>query len=567
MRAAAILTTSAILLATGNAIAQTKIWGDGSVWTSDSVLPDFSFAGYRQGNVPLPEKSADVSVTDYGAKGDGETDCTDAFKRAIAESPGKTIGIPKGTYVISDRLSIDSPNTVLLGEGMEKTILVFTKGLQEIEPTSALTGGGFETNNWSWSGGLITLGKSSGAGKTAHHPIATSAKRGTRKLDLANDSDLEAGTTCLIRVTDPANNSLINYLYRNHPGDISLIKNKGISISQAVTIDSVEGNRITLRQPLRFEIRPDWKPVVTRFSNNSQEIGISNFTIRFPERVYRGHWMEDGLNGFEMRGTNNWARNIRIQNCDSGAFLYGAWCTVDGLLIESDREAHQSGNTGHHGISLQGRECVMANFSIDTMFFHDVTVSRGSVGNVFSKGSAVDMSIDHHRNAPYENLFTEIDVGIGTRVWSSGGTKGKGLHSASGATFWNIDSKERFSLPSEEFGPPGLVFVGLNLETVRSSDLPQGWHYERSRPSRLVPQNLYLAQVDRRKSSETAVIRPMQEIHKWTNLQGAVIEASFLGLENTTVKLKMRNGREYDYPLEMLDEASQALAKELGSVD
>ncbi len=72
--------------------------------------------------------------------------------------------------MISDRLYLSSPNTVLVGDGPEKTILQFTKGLQEIEPTKALTGGGFETNQWSWSGGIITLG-GSGGGRPASTEI------------------------------------------------------------------------------------------------------------------------------------------------------------------------------------------------------------------------------------------------------------------------------------------------------------------------------------------------------------------------------------------------------------
>jgi hypothetical protein len=501
MKTVTRIATAALLLIANSVTAQTKIWGDGSAWTGDSILPDFSFCGYRQGSVPLPNQPADVCVTDYGAKGDGKTDSTDAFKRALTESAGKTIGIPRGVYLISDRLLINTPNTVLLGEGVEETILYFSKGLQEIEPTKAFTGEGFETNNWSWSGGIITLGKSCGGKSSTHFAIAAPAKRGDRTIALANTADLEAGMSGLIRATDPPDNSLIHYLYRGRTGDISLIKHKGISVSQAVTIESIDGKRIKLRQGLRFDLRQEWNPVVLRFANDSEEIGIADFTIRFPERVYRGHWMEDGMNGFEMRGSNNWAHNIRIQNCDSGVFVYGNWCTVDGLQIESTRKAHHSGHTGHHAIVLQGRECLMANFSIDTKFFHDVTVSSGSIGNVFSKGSAIDMSIDHHRHAPYENLFTEIDVGIGTRVWSSGGTKGKGLHSASGATFWNIDSREPFSLPSEQFGPAGLVFVGLHINTDSASALPDGWHYEKAQPSHLVPQNLYRAQLAKRHHS------------------------------------------------------------------
>lgn len=495
------LVTFISLFVFGYASAQTGIFEKGTVHAGDGILPDFSFAGYRQGNVPLPNKIPDVFVTDYGAKGDGKTDCTAAFKRALKESAGKTIGIPKGVYLLSDRLVISAANTVLLGAGMDETILFFTKGLQEIEPTQAFTGGGFETNKWSWSGGVITLGSSSGTRKSPRFSIATPAKRGARQIELADTSDLKPGMDCLIQVADTSN-TLIDYLYRGRPGDISLLKDKRFAISQAVTVASVDGKKITLRQPLRFDLRAEWKPVIYRIANDSQEIGIADFTIRFPVRPYRGHWREDGMNGFAMQGANNWARNIRIENCDSGIFLKGTWCTIDGLFIETNRQAYKNGITGHHGVTFSGRECLLSNFSLGTKFFHDVTVSNGSVGNVFSNGRAQDMSIDHHRRAPYENLFTQIDVGLGTRVWSSGGTRGLGLHTASGATFWNITSKEKFSLPSESFGPPGLIFAGLNLKPTKISDLPDGWYYDESSPPMLLPQNLYLFQLEEHRTSQ-----------------------------------------------------------------
>ncbi len=478
--------------------AQTELWGeDGAAWTPDSRLPDFSFAGYRHGDEELPRPEPDVSVIDFGAVGDGETDSTAAFLRAIAESPGKTIRIPKGTYLLDDRLELTEANTVLIGEGSAETVLHFQRGLQEIEPTEAVTGGGLATNQWSWSGGIVTVGsrrRGSGTGVA----VVGAAARGDRGVEVEDASPFQAGDLALLQVKDDAENSLISYLYRGRPGDISRMDDGRFGLSQAVRIAKVEGRTVTFSQPLRLDVRPEWTPRLAPITHPSREMGIGGFTIRFPERPYRGHWMEDGMNGFALNGANNWARDIRVENCDSGAFITGYWCSVEGLVLESSRRAHRSGNTGHHGITLMGWECLLRDFRIGTRFFHDITVSSGSVGNVFSRGSGVDLALDHHRRAPYENLFTQTHVADGTRVWASGGTRGLGLHSASGGTFWNIDSKRRFPLPDEGFGPPGLVFVGLNAETVGRGDLAEGWHYERLRPGDVRPPNLHEAQLARR---------------------------------------------------------------------
>ena len=60
----------------------------------------------------LPERSTWVSVRDLGAKGDGKTDDTAAFKRAIAEHD--TVYVPMGFYRVTDTLAL-RPETVLVG--------------------------------------------------------------------------------------------------------------------------------------------------------------------------------------------------------------------------------------------------------------------------------------------------------------------------------------------------------------------------------------------------------------------------------------------------------------------
>ena len=46
------------------------------------------------------------NVKDFGALGDGTTDDTAAFQRALQKAGGKTVLIPPGRYVITDILEI-----------------------------------------------------------------------------------------------------------------------------------------------------------------------------------------------------------------------------------------------------------------------------------------------------------------------------------------------------------------------------------------------------------------------------------------------------------------------------
>ncbi len=93
--------------------------------------------GERREQFPtLPEEQGGViNVKDYGAKGDGITDDTKAFQRALTRddvaNKGKIIYVPHGVYLVSDTLEWPQgehrghyyKRTTLLGESREKTII------------------------------------------------------------------------------------------------------------------------------------------------------------------------------------------------------------------------------------------------------------------------------------------------------------------------------------------------------------------------------------------------------------------------------------------------------------
>ncbi len=101
-----------------------RLWGvDGELWSSRSRLPDFSFAGYRRGEelYRIPRES--ISVKDFGAVGDGVTDDTESFRRALEAGKGKLILIPAGRYALHDLFRIEASGTVLRGAGPDRTVL------------------------------------------------------------------------------------------------------------------------------------------------------------------------------------------------------------------------------------------------------------------------------------------------------------------------------------------------------------------------------------------------------------------------------------------------------------
>jgi hypothetical protein len=221
-------------------------------------------------------------------------------------------------------------------------------------------------------------------------------------------------------------------------------------------------------------------------------------TFEFPESAYGGHFTERGFNAIAFtRAANCWIRNIRIVNADSGIFLNGHFNTVSGVVLESSREPDRQKCVGHHGISIAGGDNLVTQFDFRTRFIHDITVSHHCAGNVCSGGRAVDLSLDHHRYAPHENLFTDIDAGQGTRLWKCGGGVALGKHCGARGTFWNIRAAQPQTYPPNNFGPASMNFVALQTETPSETKQDGRW-FEAIAPSEIAPANLHAAQLARR---------------------------------------------------------------------
>lgn len=99
-------------------------------------LPDLSYAGYRNGEVPPPEvdELGDhevFDVSDQGADPTGEADSTLAVQAAIdaAEAAGGgLVWLPEGLYRLDGLLEVTASGVVLAGAGPEATRLFFTEG-------------------------------------------------------------------------------------------------------------------------------------------------------------------------------------------------------------------------------------------------------------------------------------------------------------------------------------------------------------------------------------------------------------------------------------------------------
>jgi len=483
-------------------IVTSRLWGkERELWFPESRLPDFSFAGYRRGEESFRIPTESISVADFGAKGDGKTDDTESFHRALTAGKGKLILIPPGRYVLNDILHVESSGTVLRGSGPEKTVLFFRKPGSEIDPWPSRTDGGQATTNWSWAGGLISIGRNS-LPLDRGIRVVSEEPRGSYRLVLQS-VPFKQGDEIILALYDDADKSLVKYLYRNQTGDISGLNRW--RVVQVFRIRRVENDTVFLDRPLRWDVRLQWKPIVALFSPTVTDVGIEELTFEFPLMTYRGHFREVGYNPVEIgrSAAHCWLRNVTVRNADSGPYVFGFFCSIEGIRLQADAaRLSPQGYAGHHGIALQGNDCLCTDFAIETRFIHDLTV-QSSVGCVFARGRAVDLCMDHHCWASYENLFTDIDAGLGRQLFASGGGSNRGNHSAAGATFWNIRSQQPAPWPNWNMDAMNIVAVRIVDANKIVPSLPDPRNLtarwlEKLDPDRLRPTNLYEAMKSRR---------------------------------------------------------------------
>ncbi|WP_371396784.1 hypothetical protein [Fretibacter rubidus] len=416
---------------------------------NDDYLPDFSYAGYKNGNVPLPEVSGTVfDVTDYGAvPGDGLDDTQALFKAqaaANAHDGPVVVKFPVGRFILSDIFYITRSDFALQGTDMgeDKTTLYYPFPLTTL-PTPA----GFKEldeyliefdkrqrekkNNvdmpfslYAWSGGFIWTGPEGHRAKAYLErydnfpdPI-TAVTAGTKddlSIEVADGSSVSVGDVLKIEWynREGENGSILSAMY----GDRTKFKKLGSHhwnfprrplITQFTKITAKDGNRLTLADPLLMDARPEWEPALVPW-DQLQHISISDLDIEFPNGIRMPHHVEDGFNALYLTGIyDSFVRNVTVTNADAGIISDdSANMTITDFTTTGDHRAHY---TVHMGAVYN---VLAEKLRVENVAEHPLSFNTYSVKSVYKNSDVLAAPLlDQHSGANHQNLFDDIRVHV-----------------------------------------------------------------------------------------------------------------------------------------------------------
>ena len=436
---------------------------------TERFLPDFSYAGYRNGAEELPVASGElILVEEFGAVANDEADDTRAIKAAIAkanETSGPVIvRFGAGRYRITEVLKIERSNIVLQGQGSGPggTTLFFPRPLNQVDKSTSLD----ELrkyivdldkrqrepdknldeyfSEYSWSGGFLWIqkpGTRAAPYLTEYDPeidVVTEVvdgKRGENAVRVFTPDKLRVGAIVQVQWLnrDGPGAGIIQSLYGDESstaGSHHWTFPERPLVRQTSRVVAVEGDAVTLADPLLHDVN-ETIPAQIASWDGLEEVGIEDLHLEFPDAPWFGHHLEQGYNGIYFTSAyDSWARNIRITNADSGILSYNsANLTYRDITTDGVRRAHYGVHMGNvHNVLAQ-------NVKVLNPVLHSLTFNTQSTKCVYKDAEVfVTPVLDQHAGSNHQNLYDNVT--LHTRATATDDGPVAVVFDGSGAGYW-----------------------------------------------------------------------------------------------------------------------------------
>ncbi|MCT4644032.1 MAG: DUF4955 domain-containing protein [Carboxylicivirga sp.] len=406
--------------------------------STEPILPDFSFAGYKHGSESIPNvnyKLFDVTSPEFGAiPNDGLSDKV-AIEAAIDAAEANGSGIvffPPGKYLVNEPsdphnqpITITKGNIVLRGSGSGSngTELFMNRHMDPTDPQLL------------YSSPFLFNFKELGSGSKLTDVTANSSRE-SFSITVADASNIQANQWVMLYLQDTNPQAVAEALApKTLEPEMTSLSNGGVSVREIHQVESVNGNVITFKEPIHKSINSNynWELWSHKYLEN---IGIEDiaFTGNFTQNFdHHGSFYDDS--GWScvnlMRVVNSWITDCKFTNWSQVAnFTLSANCTAILNTIE--------GNGGHTAIKAHGSTHILIGLSEDNASqWHSFGASAQGAGNVMWRVKwPANTSYESHASQPYATLFDKTEGGLIYGRW--GGSLANQPNHLSHLVFWNF---------------------------------------------------------------------------------------------------------------------------------
>ena len=512
-------------------------WKPGFKDSRGRFLQDFSYAGYHQGmdSIPFVEDNIlDVSKAPYNADNTGINDVTSIIQQAIDDagnSGGGVVYLPTGTYrikrpVSSDyTLRISGDRVVLRGAGPDSTFLFHDETQMRYKEVILIRG--------EYAGWFVEEGASS--------PLTYDIPEPSRIIPVESTDGFNSGEEVIIRSLPTE-----AFIAEHKMEDIwTAGAIKGVAFKRKIISVDTSAKVLIIDSPTRYPLKTRDGAMVHHAKKHLTETGIENLSIANRENPKPG-WDEES---YTAEGTGAWdvhfCHLIRFDFCQDSwvknVYTYKPEVNLgdfhllsNGILLDQCRNItidscdfqkpqYEGGGGNGYLFTLQSNDCLISNCRAnDGRHNYDFKYPYSN-GNVIHhcRMENSKYASDFHMYLSMSNLFDDCTVDGDYLESSFRPYGGDAIHgyTSSQSVFYNTKGvnyhpSHNYIIESRQFGMGYIIGTSgpaSDVLTTPESGMANSYFYDTApvdyteglgNGADLVPQSLYLDQLEKRKNRD-----------------------------------------------------------------
>lgn len=471
-------------------------WRNFKLRNDENVLLDFSYAGYKHGEVAPPDVwglgYTVYDVTKYGLDPTGKTSSRQAFIDLLKtlkltgknDSGGNLANasarailyFPEGDYVLHDESDDVKRDTPLVNEG--QTVEYQSSDIIILGGNFVIKGAGrdktrliMKTKNYPatadmWSSPtMINIKHNSskiGTDKDGNEypalaTVTGDAAKGTFSVEVGSTAGISSGDWVMLYLQSKDAELVAKELAPKSVDKPAMTDIQTICVYDYHQVKSVSGNTVTFHEPIMHEVEAKYGWEIREFPHY-ENVGVEDLTFVGNAKEDFGHhasWEDDGA--FKpiqmMRLTNSWMRRVDFENVSEAmTFSSVANCSAYDINI--------TGNRGHSAVRSQassrvfigkimdrtsGKECLdSSGKELGPMMenagqYHASGVSNQSMGTVLWNNTWGDDALfESHSKQPRATLVDRCTGGF--VQWRFGGDVSNVPNHLRDLTIWNLNA-------------------------------------------------------------------------------------------------------------------------------